>query len=87
MTKIIEALFDGVAFRPDEPIELPPNTRVRLTIESPPTPGASGSFLRAARALTLNMRRCGKCLALAAPMVRKTVKLDPDDEGSLLEGL
>jgi len=28
MTKIIEALFDGVAFRPDEPIELPPNTRV-----------------------------------------------------------
>ena len=54
MTKIIEALFDGVAFRPDEPIGLPPNTRVRLTIESPPTPGAPGSFLRTARALTLS---------------------------------
>ncbi|MGH9445686.1 MAG: antitoxin family protein [Terriglobia bacterium] len=54
MTKTIEALFDGVAFRPDEPLELPPNTRVRLTIESSMCPGPSGSFLRTARALGLS---------------------------------
>jgi hypothetical protein len=54
MTKSIEAVFDGVTLRPDEPLELPPNTRVRLTIESLPTPpGEAGSFLRTARALKL----------------------------------
>ncbi len=53
MTKTIEAVFDGVALRPDEPLELPPNTRVRLTIESLTTPGTPGSFLRTARALAL----------------------------------
>jgi len=56
MTKTIGALFDGVALRPDEPLELPPNTRVRLTIERlAPTPrGTPGSFLRTARALELS---------------------------------
>ena len=54
MTKIIEALFDGVAFRPDEPLELPPNTRVRLTIESSTSAGKPGSFLRTAGALDLS---------------------------------
>jgi hypothetical protein len=53
MTKSIEAVFDGVTLRPDEPLELPPNTRVRLTIESLPTQGEAGSFLRAARSLGL----------------------------------
>jgi hypothetical protein len=53
MTKSIEALFDGVTLRPDEPLELPPNTRVRLTIESLPTQGKAGSFLRVARTLGL----------------------------------
>jgi hypothetical protein len=53
MTKSIEAVFDGVALRPDEPLELPPNTRVRLTIESLPAPGEAGSFLRTARGLGL----------------------------------
>jgi hypothetical protein len=54
MTKTIEALFDGVTLRPDEPLELPPNTRVRLTIESPTPPSTAGSFLRTARALALS---------------------------------
>lgn len=54
MTKTIEALFDGLTLRPDEPLELPPNTRVRLTIESPPPLGTPGSFLRTARALRLS---------------------------------
>ncbi len=33
MTKTLEATYDGEALRPDEPIELEPNTRVRVTIE------------------------------------------------------
>ena len=53
MTKSIEAVFDGVTLRPDEPLELPPNTRVRLTIESLPAPREAGSFLRTARNLRL----------------------------------
>ena len=54
MTKSIEAVLDGVTLRPDKPLELPPNTRVRLTIESLPTPGEAGSFLRTARTLGQN---------------------------------
>jgi hypothetical protein len=53
MTKSIEAVFDGVALRPDEPLGLPPNTRVRVTIESLPATGEAGSFLRTARTLGL----------------------------------
>lgn len=53
MTKSIEAVFDGVTLRPDEPLELPPNTRVRLTIESLPTPSEARSFRRTARNLRL----------------------------------
>ena len=53
MTKTIEAVFDGVTLRPDEPLELPLNTRVRLTIESLPAPGETESFLRPARSLRL----------------------------------
>jgi hypothetical protein len=53
MTKTIDAVFDGVTLRPDEPLELPPNTRVRLTIESASPPEAPKSFLRTARALRL----------------------------------
>ncbi len=53
MTKTIEAVFDGVTFRPDEPLALPPNTRVRLTIEGPMTSAAPMSFLRTARSLAL----------------------------------
>jgi AF2212-like protein len=54
MTKTIEAIFDGETLRPDEPLDLPANTRVRLTIEiaptpeTPPTPGTWGSWLDAA---------------------------------------
>jgi hypothetical protein len=53
MTKVIEAVFDGVALRPDEPLELLPNTRVRLTIECPRAHGTPGSFLRTARGLEM----------------------------------
>jgi hypothetical protein len=53
MTRSIEAVFDGSTLRPDEPLELSPNTRVRLTIESLATPKPSASFLRTARSLDL----------------------------------
>ncbi len=29
MTKTLEATFDGSVFRPEEPVELQPNTRVQ----------------------------------------------------------
>ena len=54
MTKMIEAVFDGETLRPDEPLELAPNTRVRLTIETPPLSGTPQSFLRTARSLSLS---------------------------------
>ena len=34
MVKTIEAIFDGTVLRPAEPLELEPNTRVRITVES-----------------------------------------------------
>ncbi len=34
MTKTLEAVFDGKVFLPDEPLELAPDTRVRITIEA-----------------------------------------------------
>jgi hypothetical protein len=35
MVKRVSAIFDGKALVPDEPVELKPNTRVVLIIESP----------------------------------------------------
>ena len=32
MSQTIEAIFDGLVFRPLEPVELAPNSRVRLTL-------------------------------------------------------
>jgi predicted DNA-binding antitoxin AbrB/MazE fold protein len=34
MDKTVSATFDGVVFRPDEPVDLATNTRVRLIIEN-----------------------------------------------------
>ncbi len=54
MTKTLEAVFDGEVLRPDEPIELEPNTRVKITIETTEQPHANQkSFLRTARSLNL----------------------------------
>ncbi len=33
MIQTIEAVFDGKVFIPCEPLDLPPNTKVRITIE------------------------------------------------------
>ena len=53
MVKTIEAVFDGSVLRPEEPLTLKANTRVRLTIETLPEKKTSASFLQTARALQL----------------------------------
>lgn len=54
MIQILDAIFDGTVLRPEEPIELRPNTRVRITIESvEPTEIQPLSFLQTACALNL----------------------------------
>ncbi len=54
MTTTVYATFDGEVLRPDEPVCLAANTRVRVTIE---TEGAvdqpTASFLRTAQSLNL----------------------------------
>jgi hypothetical protein len=55
MTKTIEALFDGTAFLPTEPIALEPNTRVWIVVETaPPGTESDSSFLRTACSLDLD---------------------------------
>ncbi len=54
MVKTLEAVFDGKVLRPDQPLKIRPNTRVRLTVETiQPTAPNSVSFLATARALEL----------------------------------
>lgn len=54
MSQTLDATFDGNVFRPDRPIELEPNTRVRITIEpSPISEREPESFLQVARSLNL----------------------------------
>lgn len=55
MTKTIEAFFDGQVFRPDVPLPLEPNTRVRITVETLESiKGQPESFVDTARALNLD---------------------------------
>ena len=55
MSQTLDATFDGAVFRPDQPIELEPNTRVRITIEPAiESEERSESFLRVARSLNLD---------------------------------
>lgn len=55
MTQTLEAVFDGKVLCPQEPLELEPNTRVRIVIESLTQDGKEPvSFLDAAMSLNLN---------------------------------
>lgn len=38
MTRTVNATFDGDVLRTDEPVDLEPNTRVRVTIEAVESP-------------------------------------------------
>ncbi|MFZ4791475.1 MAG: antitoxin family protein [Candidatus Competibacteraceae bacterium] len=54
MTQTIEAIFDGKVIRPDQPLALAVNTRVRVTIESiAETPCPRHSFLNTAREIKI----------------------------------
>jgi|GEM_PF-322074 len=54
MANIIEATFDGKVLHPDEPLELAPNTRVRIAIEEVlPAGDDVPSFLEVARSLRI----------------------------------
>lgn len=55
MTTTLYATFDGEVLRPDEPVPLAPNTRVRVIIETEDTMVPSpASFLRTAQSLNLD---------------------------------
>ena len=55
MSETLYATFDGEVLRPDGPVSLKPNTRVRLTIEDAEAGEAptASSFLETARNLQL----------------------------------
>ena len=55
MTKPIYLTFDGEVFRPEEPVDLEPGTRVRATIELMATgTHRPGAFFATARELNLD---------------------------------
>lgn len=54
MTRTMTAIFDGEVLRPDEPVDLEPNTKVRITIQtSEAEPAKTLSFLDTAASLNL----------------------------------
>ncbi len=54
MVRTIEAVFDGEVLRPENPLALEPNTRVRITIETvEPHTKEAISFLDVALSLNL----------------------------------
>lgn len=55
MVETIEAIYDGEVLRPEDPLTLEPNTRVRVTIETlEPDTREPTSFLDTARSLNLD---------------------------------
>ena len=54
LAKTVEAIFDGEVLRPDGPLTLKPNTRVRITIETvEQATEKPKSFLQTARSLNI----------------------------------
>lgn len=54
MIKTLDAIFDGEVLRPEDPVGLEPNTRVRITIKTIEVPETKAySFLQTARSLNL----------------------------------
>jgi hypothetical protein len=55
MTKTLNAVYDGKAFWPEEPLDLSPETKVRLTVSIvKKTKPQKESFLQTARSLKLD---------------------------------
>lgn len=44
MTQTLDATYEGQVLRPDQPVELAPNTRVRIAIETLDSPPRTASF-------------------------------------------
>jgi predicted DNA-binding antitoxin AbrB/MazE fold protein len=53
MTRTVQAVFDGEVLRPQEPLDLEPQTRVQITIETIEPLEQSQSFLDLAASLNL----------------------------------
>ena len=54
MSQTIEAIFDGNVLRPVEPLDIEPNTRVTVHIETPePAEGEPYAFFKFAKSLKL----------------------------------
>lgn len=54
MTKTLNAIYDGKVFKPEKQLDLKPNIRVRITIDtSEKKIVKKGSFLQTARSLKL----------------------------------
>ncbi|MGE0542750.1 MAG: antitoxin family protein [Dehalococcoidia bacterium] len=60
MTRVLTVVFDGEVLRPEEPIDLAPHTRYRISIEEPaleeqpaPAPGVFDDLLELAQELDL----------------------------------
>ena len=54
MSLILEAVYDGEVLRPVQPLDLKPNTRLRITVEeNGPEVKPRRSFLQTARSLEL----------------------------------
>jgi hypothetical protein len=55
LTTTVLATFDGEVIRPDEPLAIPANTRIRVTVEATEAKDATpGVFFRTARSLNLD---------------------------------
>ncbi len=55
MSKLADAVFDGEVLRPVKPVELKPNTRVRIILEvTDETAREPAAFLQTARSLDLD---------------------------------
>ncbi|MGI8642363.1 MAG: antitoxin family protein [Pyrinomonadaceae bacterium] len=65
MEKILDATYDGEVFRPDEPVDLPSDTKVKVIIEEEPKKlklvempkkgkGEPYAFLRYARSVSID---------------------------------
>jgi predicted DNA-binding antitoxin AbrB/MazE fold protein len=37
MTQTLDAIYDGIVFRPDKPVKLKPNTRVQIVVKTEET--------------------------------------------------
>ena len=37
MTQTLEAIYDGIVFRPDKPVKLKPNTRMQIVVKTEET--------------------------------------------------